>query len=139
MTQQFGAVCGNVVPNWGAISNHVNTIIHLRSVATVALNAIYGTYCCTKALVDNTMNIIHPKPEGRLEGNDNIIGDGLGRFETVKTNIFTSKGVVVVPSDLKWAAAIVLLTRCAWILGVVLVTVKVRFVHLFYVAKVYTK
>ncbi|KAL0915840.1 hypothetical protein M5K25_013300 [Dendrobium thyrsiflorum] len=103
----------------------VNTVIHLPSVATITLNAIYGTYCCTKALANNTMDIIRPKPQSRLEGNDNVIGDGLGRVETVKTKSLTSKGVVVVPGDLKWTTTIVLLTRCAWILWVTRVTVRV--------------
>lgn len=81
--------------------------------------------------------VVHPVPQGGLEGDDDVVGDRLWRAEAVEPDAFPGGAIVEVPRQLDGAAAVVALPRHAWVLGVRLVAVVLRCaVDLLYVAEI---
>ncbi|ONK77275.1 uncharacterized protein A4U43_C02F4870 [Asparagus officinalis] len=106
-----------------------NPLIHSGRRLPTALNStIDGSDRSTEPLTGNN-DLVHvsvePVPESRLEGDDVVVADGLGAVEAVESDALAGGAVVVVPGDLEWAPAEVLLAgvagplRFAWVAVVV--------------------
>ena len=83
------------------------------------------------------MAVVHPEPQGGLEGDDDVVGHRLRRVQAVEPDALPGGSVVVVPGELERPAAVVALPRNARPLRVVLVAVVLRrAIDLLYVAEV---
>lgn len=115
----------------------LNTSIDRPFVTTITFPTIDSSNAGGEPLAgdDPRVDVIHPKPEGCLEGDNSIVDNYFRLIQTIKANASTCCSVVVIPCDLKRASSVVFLIWIAWPCSARL-TIGC-FCNFLYVAKIY--